>query len=117
MPLQSDTQWKESWPGNTTPQAPDGAGNVARSLGGYSLTNAANAARYVKFYDLGSAPVIGTTAPKRTVEVPANGHVAVSFTRGILFSRGLWASVTVNAADSDNTAAGANDVLVTVDYQ
>jgi len=117
MPLQSDKQFKASWPANTTPQAPDGSGNTAKTLAGYCLTNAANAARCVKFYDNGSAPTVGTDTPTRTIVVPASGHVALSFDRGILFTKGLWVTVTVNPADADNTAASNNDMLVTVDYQ
>jgi hypothetical protein len=118
MPLLSDQQFKVSWPANTTPQAPDGSGTTAISLTGYSLTNTAASARSVKFYDLATAPTVGTTVPKRTVTLAASGgHIAVSFVRGIIFKQGLWISVTQNAGDSDNTAPAANDVLVTVDFQ
>jgi hypothetical protein len=117
MPLQSDRQFKVSWPANTTPQAPDGSGAAAVTLAGYSLTNTAVAARFVKFYDKATAPTVGTDIPKRTVQVPASGQVAASFWRGILFKLGLWVSVTNVATDADNTAPTAGDVLVTVDWQ
>jgi hypothetical protein len=118
MPLNSDLQYKTSLPANTTPVAPDGAGTSEITLGGYSLTNTATAARYLKWFDKASAPVVGTDVPLRTVAVPASGgHVAISFHRGILFKLGMWVTVTVNGADTDNTAPAANDVLLTVDYQ
>ncbi len=117
MPLTSDKQFKVSWPANTTPQAPDGSGTTAITLAGYSLTTTVASARYVKFYDKASAPTVGTDSPKRTILVPASGHVQASFPRGILFALGLWVSVTTVATDADNTAPAANDVLVTVDYQ
>lgn len=118
MPLSShDSQFKVSWPGNTTPQAPDGDGSKSRTLTGYSLTNAAAAARFVKFYDKATSPTVGTDVPKRTIVLPASAHVAQSFVRGIGFLLGFWVSVTNVVTDADNTAPTANDVLVTVDFQ
>ncbi len=113
----SDNQFKASWPANTTPQAPDGSGAVAVSLCGCTITNTAAAARSVKFYDLAAAPTVGTTVPKRTVTVAAGSSLTIDFIRGKFFKAGLWVAVTVNAADTDNTAPTAGDVLLTVDYQ
>jgi hypothetical protein len=115
--LQGDKQFKASWPANTTPQAPDGSGAAAVTLGGYTLTNTNAAARSVKFYDKASAPTVGTDVPKRTVTVPATSTLEKTFPRGVNFLAGLWISVTVNPADTDTNAPGAGDLLVTVDYQ
>jgi hypothetical protein len=117
MPLQSDKQFKVSWPANTTPQAPDGSGAVAVTLAGYSLTTTVASIRFVKFFDKAVAPTVGTDVPKRTIQVPASGHIQASFPRGIIFLLGLWVTVTTVALDSDATAPAANDVLVTVDFQ
>jgi hypothetical protein len=113
----SDNQFRANWPANTTPQAPDASGAVSVSLCGFGLTNTAAAARFVKFYDKATAPVVGTDAPKRTIEVGAGLSLYAEFSRGKLFKLGMWVSVTVNAADADNTAPAAGDVLMTVDWQ
>jgi hypothetical protein len=117
MPLQSDKQFKVSWPANTTPQAPDGSGSSTVSLCGYTIANSAGTARAVKFYDKATAPTVGTDVPKRTVVVAAGATVQIGFARGKLFLLGLWVAVTVNAPDSDNTAPAAGDVLLSVDFQ
>ena len=117
MPLQSDKQYKKSWANNTTPLPPDAAGNVAVTLAGFVLTNAASAARSVKFFDKASAPTVGSDVPVRTYNLAANTSVVADFARGKLFTLGMWVTVTANAGDSDNTASSNNDVLVTVDYQ
>ncbi len=118
MPLSAnDHQFKVSWPANTTPQAVDGFGNLPATLCGYALANLAVAARFVKFYDKATAPVVGTDVPKRTVELPASTMLAADFFRGKEFKLGLWVTVTNLGTDADNTAPAANDVLVTVDFQ
>jgi hypothetical protein len=117
MPLQSDKQFKASWPANTTPQAPDGSGSSTVSLCGYTITNTAVAARSIKFYDKATSPTVGTDVPKRTVIVAAGGTIQIGFARGKLFLLGLWVAVTVNPADSDNTSPAAGDVLLSVDFQ
>lgn len=118
MPLNSaDSQFKVSWPANTTPQAPDGSGASRATLAGVGITNVAAAARFVKVYDKASAPTVGTDAPRRTFQVAANSSLYQEFTRGKDFKLGLWVAVTTGGADSDNTAPAANDVLLTVDFQ
>jgi hypothetical protein len=118
MPLNSsDNQFRVNWPANTTPQAPDGAGNVRRTLCGVGLTNTAAAARFVRFYDVATAPTVGTTAPRRVFEVGAGLSFYAEFFRGKDFLNGLWMSVSQLAADTDTTAPAAGDILATVDWQ
>ena len=118
MPLSTnDLQFKASWPGNTTPQAPDGSGAKPETLCGYAITNTAASARSVKFYDSATSPTVGTTVPKRTIEVAAGATAVADFLRGKQFVEGLWVAVTANPADTDNTAPTAGDVILTVDYQ
>jgi hypothetical protein len=115
--LQGDKQFRVNWPNNTTPVAPDGAGTSAVTLAGFGITNTAAAARFVRFYDVSSAPTVGTTAPKRVIEVGAGLSLYMDFARGKNFLNGLWMSVTTLAADTDTTAPAAGDILATVDYQ
>ena len=117
MPLsQGDSQFKVSWPSNTTPQAPDGSGTTRATLCGFTVENNAAASRAVKFYDKASSPTVGTDIPKRTVIVPAGQTFVAEFRRGKTFQSGLWVSVTVNAADADATAPTAGDIILTVDF-
>jgi hypothetical protein len=117
MPLQSDKQFKTSWPANTTPQAPDGSGAKSVTLAGYSLTNVNASARFVKFYDTSTSPTVGNTVPVRTIQLPGSSTAQADFHRGKIFLNGMWISVTAIGSDADNTAPAANDVLVTIDYQ
>src|SRR5262249_16757915 len=114
--LQGDKPFRVSWPGNTTPQAVDGAGNVARTLAGFTIANSAAAARFVRLYDQTSSATVGSDAPKRVVQIGAGTTLSVDFARGKQFINGLWMSVTTLAADSDTTAPAAGDVLATVDF-
>jgi hypothetical protein len=117
MPLMGDKQFRVNWPANTTPQAPDGSGTTVVTLCGFGITNTAAAARFVRFYDTATAPTVGTTPPKRVIEVGAGLSLYVDFARGKQFFNGLWMSVTTLSPDTDTTAPAAGDILATVDWQ
>ena len=113
----ADSAFEKVWPGNTTPLAVDGTGTTARTLGGWSLYNAAAAARYVRLFDKASAPTMGTDTAKLVVVVPAGSCRDFALPRGVNFVNGLWVSVTGGETDTDNTAPTASDVLVNLFYQ
>jgi hypothetical protein len=80
-------------------------------------SNANAAARYVKFYNLATAPTVGTSVPAFTIAVPANGTVTISGgANGIRFGTGIALAITAGAADSDTAAVAANDIKVATSY-
>ncbi len=73
--------------------------------------NTATSARYVKFYDKASAPVVGTDVPLFTLPISAGSASPVPIDgAGVPFYAGLAYAITGGIADSDTTAVGANDV-------
>jgi hypothetical protein len=112
-----DQMMETVWPNNTTPQAVDGAGATPANLCGFSLFNAAASARYVRFLNKATSPVMGTDLAKFVIALPAGTARDFKFLRPPLFDKGLWVSITTGIADNDNTAPAANDVLVNVLYQ
>jgi hypothetical protein len=82
----------------------------------YDLANNASAARFVKLYDMAMAPTVGGHAPWITICLPANSHAVVSISDGLQFLYGLGIGVSTGVADSDTTAASANDVIVNIGY-
>lgn len=116
--IAGDLVFEVVWPGNTTPVAADGTGTAPISLGGWNLFNVAAAARYVRFFNKGSAPTMGTDTAVLVIALAASGGKDVTqLLRPHLFEKGLWLSVTTGIADTDNSAPAASDVLVNVFYQ
>ena len=101
---------------NNATSAKASAGNLFT----VSVVNTNAAARYLKFYNKASAPAPGTDNALLmwVLQVPAstvNGGLAtLDFgARPLYFSTGIaWAMVT-GAGDTDNTAVGAGDLIVT----
>jgi hypothetical protein len=80
---------------------------------GFKLCNNTAAAKYFKFYDKATAPVVGTDVPKFTVIIPVNSSSGqADFAAGfeIYFNIGIAYAITGAVADSDATAVAANDV-------
>jgi hypothetical protein len=99
---------------NTTPILIQQLGG---NLKGLIADNNNAAARFAKFFDSTDTPTVGTTVPFLTVRLPATSTAAPIFPADGMGTKGsLWVAFTVNAADSDNTAVGAGDVLATVSY-
>lgn len=92
--------------------------NVANLAGGYIInTNAA--IRYIKFYNApqgGAVPVVGTTTPFLTVQLPASTATTLDTVvpdwEALQSSGPLWFATTVNVAASDTTAVGAGDLYI-----
>lgn len=80
-------------------------GEVYRAFG----YNAAGAARYLKFYDKASAPVVGTDTPVITIYLPANS--TFSFEWRFPFRFGIGYAFTTAAADADTGALTSGDIL------
>lgn len=84
---------------------------TAGRLLGYSLSNTTAAFKYVRLYNLATAPTVGTSVPVLVLPVPPNSHITGSFPVGLAFSTGIAYSITGASADLDNTAVAALDVL------
>ncbi|QBQ99256.1 hypothetical protein [Paraburkholderia pallida] len=84
---------------------------MGANLTGALIINTNAAARYVKLYESTDTPVVGTTVPAMTIEVPASSQLALAWPNGVNFSQTMWMATTDNAADSDATAVGAGDLI------
>jgi len=97
------------------------ATNVKASAGqvyGWCLTNAAAALRYVRLFNLATAPTVGTSTPTQTIILAANGgEVCQSFDFGIVYATGIAFDITGANGDSDATAVTANDVSGALYFQ
>lgn len=78
--------------------------------------NTANAYRYVKFYNLATAPTVGTSTVMSIVGVPPGGRASLTSTQGIYCSAGIAYAITAGVADNDTTAVGANEVGGSITY-
>lgn len=87
-------------------------------LYGYSLCNASASLRYVRLFNLATAPTVGTSTPTQTVILAANGGcVTLSSDVGVTYSAGIALDITGANGDSDTTAVSANDVSGALYYQ
>jgi hypothetical protein len=87
--------------------------NYGGNLTGGLIINTNAAARFVKLYDSTDTPVVGTTVPALTIEIPASSQIDLVMPAqgGVNFSHSMWMATTVNAVDSDATAVGAGDLI------
>jgi hypothetical protein len=79
------------------------------------LTNNTSADKFIKFYDMATAPTVGTDTPFLTLLLPQKTMVrgpiwSVAFTVGIAFA------ITGAVGDNDATAVTANDVTGALFY-
>lgn len=77
------------------------------------ISNTSASAVYFRFYDTASAPTVGTTTVKRTIQVPGNGTVIFSWPNGLKFTSGIAWGITASVADNDATAISAS---VSIDF-
>ena len=85
-------------------------------LGGVMLHNAAASARWVRFYNKATAPVVGTDIPVCVVNLPAASSKELFLGEGFMFPLGLGISITAGVGYLDNSACALGDVQLTVDY-
>ena len=91
--------------------------DMGANMRGILAINTNAAARFLKFYDSVDPPTVGTTVPALTVQMPATAMTQLFPTDAVAWKNALWIATTVNAADSDATAVGAGDLLVSVFYE
>ena len=91
--------------------------NTAGTLWSIAVSNTNAAARFLKLFNLTTAPTVGTSVPVFTVAVPSGGTVLVNGgSNGIRFATGISLAITGAAGDLDTTAIGAGDVKVATTY-
>lgn len=82
-----------------------------------SFMNASAAVKYVRLYNLATAPTVGTSTPYAVIAIPATSSKEVEFgTLGINFGTGIAIAITNAATDLDATAVAAGDVRVLLSY-
>ncbi len=79
-------------------------------------TNTNAAVRYLKLYNLASAPTVGTSTPVQVYMLAPNGGVSLTFPVGMAFSTGIALAITTGAADADTGAVAANEVIVNMTF-
>jgi len=91
--------------------------NTAGTLWSIAVSNTNAAARFLKLFNLTTAPTVGTSVPVFTVAIPSGGTVLVNGgSNGIRFATGISLAITGAAGDLDTTAIGAGDVKVATTY-
>lgn len=121
-------------PSNATPAATGGVSvhrvmstadtnaRTVKATGGrlftYTLCNAASAARYVRFFNLATIPVAGTS-PVYLGAVVISASTCQSYSNGIglAFPAGIGFDITGANGDADTTAVAAGDVSGFIGYQ
>ena len=83
----------------------------------YYIRNNATAVRYIKFYDKGTAPTVGTDTPLRVIGIPATGAANLFIAEGIKFSSGIGIGAVTTVANNSTTAPSTNDVVVNIGYR
>lgn len=94
--------------------------NIKSSFGevyGIQASNTGASPAFLKFYNLTTAPTVGTSTVVKTLIIPAGGGIVVAANDiGIAFSTGIGIGITGAAASTDTTAVAAAQVVVNVDY-
>jgi len=88
----------------------------AANVYGLSVHNASASTKYVRLFNLATAPTVGTSVPIMVVAVPATSSKEIEFVPALRFSTGLAVAITGGAAATDNTAVAAGDVQLLVSY-
>lgn len=86
-------------------------------LHGYYISNTSSSVRFVKLYDVSSAPTVGSSTPLITIAVPGNGAANVGFPFGPTFITGLGIGMTTGAGDSDTGSVGSSEIIVNLFYE
>lgn len=102
-----------------TAAATTNAANIKATAGrvvGWHLTNTTASVKYFRFFNLATAPTMGTSSPYFVVPIPANGIATMSIPSGLAFATGISIACTGAVADLDTTVTAANDVIGSIWY-
>lgn len=84
---------------------------------GYQIHNQSTSIRYIKLYNVSTAPTVGTTTPAMTIGIPASTQIAEEFQGGIYFATGIGIGGTTGIADGNSGAPTANDISINLFYK
>jgi hypothetical protein len=91
--------------------------NKPGRMTGYYLFNYSTSVLHVKIFDaLAADVVLGTTTPKMTISLPAEGGANVLGERELGFDTGISIACTAGLSDGNSTVAGANEVSANIYY-
>lgn len=91
-----------------SPATPAGT-QVKTSAGrvlGHEFVNTSAGVRWLKFFNVSSAPTMGTTSAAYEIPIPANGRVMQAIPAGMAHTTGIFIAVTGARGLTDNTSAG-----------
>ena len=90
---------------------------TAGQVYGYYFANASTSRRVLKWYaNTAAGTVVGTTATKFKMWLPATSAGHVWMTGGVAFATGITVACTAAWADTDVAAPSTDDVTLTVFY-
>ncbi len=92
--------------------------STAGNLYSVWVANTSASTRYLKIYNMTTAPTVGTSTPAITIPLPAGfcGDFNVG-AHGVTFATGISIAITAGYADTDTAAIVAGEVIVTVLYK
>ena len=80
--------------------------------------NTTASAKYLRLYNLTTAPTVGTSTPVMVITIPASSSIDLAIGAvGLKFATGISYAITNAAAYLDATAVAAGDVQVLINYQ
>jgi hypothetical protein len=91
----------------------------AGTLKGYSIFNTNAAARFFKFYNTASTPVVGTDTPVITILLPgstAGAGAVQTLSKGVSFGTGIGMAIVTGIESTSTGAISAGDVAANVYY-
>ena len=99
------------------------ATSIKASAGRVHVIIASNvnaAVRYLKLYDMATAPTVGTHVPKWTIPLPGGavgtGIPIIIPEGGLDFGAGIAIALTTEATDAGTTGVSANETVVNIGY-
>ncbi len=87
-------------------------------LKGIQVFNINAAVRYLKLYDVATAPTIGTTIPVKVITIAGattGAGAVIPLGDGVDFQNGLGVGLTTGVADNDTGSVAAGDIVVNFD--
>lgn len=92
----------------------------AGQVGSIICSNVNAAMRYLKLYNLATAPTVGTSTPVHVIPIPGNTAGAgcvVNFGAGLEFTTGIAYALTTGITDADTGAVAASEITVSIAYK
>ena len=83
---------------------------------GLSAMNTSASTKYIRLFNLATAPTVGTSVPIMVVAIPATSSKEMQFVPALRFGTGLAVAITGGASATDSTAVAAGDVQLLVSY-